>query len=92
MFLFSHKLLKNMFESIIINDVELKQLKQISAKSNQSIILLPSFKSIVDFTLLSYVSIMYEMDLPFVNGLKEFDEIMLMSNILRKCGGFFVNT
>jgi glycerol-3-phosphate O-acyltransferase len=35
---------------------------------------------------------MYELDLPFVNGLKEFDEIVIMSRILRKCGGFFVNT
>ena len=35
---------------------------------------------------------MYEIDLPFVNGLKEFDEIMVLSKMFRKCGGFFVDT
>jgi glycerol-3-phosphate O-acyltransferase len=34
MFLMFHKLFRNMFEQIIINDMELKQLKQVLSKTN----------------------------------------------------------
>ncbi len=53
--------------------------------------LIPSFKSIIDFTLLSYIHIMYDMEMPFIAGLKEFDEINLLSRIMRRCGGYFVD-
>ncbi len=54
--------------------------------------LLPSYKSIIDYVLISYIHIMYEIDMPFVNGLKEFDEIAVVSSILRRCGGYFIET
>ena len=66
-------------------------MKQIIEKNNQSVILLPSFKSILDFALLSYIHMIYEIDLPFVAGLKEYDKIALVSTILRRCGGYMVD-
>lgn len=54
--------------------------------------LLPSYKSIIDYVLISYIHIMYEIDMPFVNGLKEFDEISVVSRVLRRCGGYFIET
>lgn len=53
--------------------------------------LLPSFKSIIDFTLLSYIHIMYGIELPFINGLKEFDEINVLSRVMRRCGAYFID-
>lgn len=71
--------------------MELKQIQQMIQKQNLTVILMPTFKSYVDFLLLTYIHIMYEVDLPFVVGLKEFDEIPVISKILRRCGGIFVN-
>mmetsp|Transcript_29854 Transcript_29854/g.29017 ORF Transcript_29854/g.29017 Transcript_29854/m.29017 type:complete len:189 (+) Transcript_29854:1251-1817(+) len=53
--------------------------------------LLPSFKSVIDFTLLSYIHFMYEIELPFIAGLNEFDQIPLLSKVMRRCGGYFVD-
>mmetsp|Transcript_12795 Transcript_12795/g.12705 ORF Transcript_12795/g.12705 Transcript_12795/m.12705 type:complete len:216 (-) Transcript_12795:318-965(-) len=58
---------------------------------NKTFILFPTFKSIVDFALISYIHVMYELDVPFVDGLKEFDNIMVLSKVMRKCGGFFID-
>lgn len=52
---------------------------------------MPSFKSIADFALLTYVHAIYEIDPPFVNGLKEFDDIRFLSKLLRKNGGYFID-
>jgi glycerol-3-phosphate O-acyltransferase len=54
--------------------------------------LLPTFKSIIDFTLLSYIHILYEIELPFIAGLKEFDEINVLSRIMRRCGAYFIDS
>ena len=53
-------------------------------------LLLPTFKSITDLVLLTYIHILYEIDLPFCNGLKEFDQITFLSKIMRKSGGYFI--
>src|SRR2546430_189123 len=53
--------------------------------------MLPSFKSLIDFVLLSYVHVMYDIELPFITGLKDFYEIPILSKILRKCGGYFID-
>ena len=60
-------------------------------KKDQTIILLPTFKSIIDFTLISYIHFMYELELPFIAGLKEYDEINVLSLTMRRCGGYFVD-
>jgi glycerol-3-phosphate O-acyltransferase len=74
-----------------VNDTELKLIKQLKNVSNHSIILMPTFKSLVDFAVLSYVHFIYEVDIPFINGLKDFDDIAVMSKLLRKCGGYFID-
>lgn len=72
--------------------MELKQIKSMITKTNQTVMLLPSFKSIIDFVLLSYVHVMYDIELPFLAGLKEFDQIPFLSRVMRRCGGYFVES
>lgn len=67
-----HKQARKLFDQIVINENELKSLKNLVQKKKQSVILLPSFKSYADFVLLTYIHLIYEIDLPFVTGLKEF--------------------
>ena len=33
---------------------------------------------------------MYEVDIPFWHGVKEFDDITILSQVMRKCGGYFI--
>ena len=54
-------------------------------------LLLPLFKSIIDTALLSYIHILYEIDLPFIHATDEYNGIKIVSNILKKCGAYFVN-
>ena len=53
--------------------------------------LLPTFKSLIDFVILSYIHVLYEIDLPWVTGLKEFDEINVLSGVMRRMGGYFID-
>jgi len=54
-------------------------------------VLIPTFKSYLDFILLIYTHIIYEINLPFVFGMAEFEDVAILSNLLKRCGGFFVN-
>jgi len=88
---FLHKQFRKIFDQIIINDQELKSLKLLVEKKKQSVILVPSFKSYADFVLLTYIHLIYGIDLPFVTGLKEFEEITFITTLLRKAGGYFID-
>jgi glycerol-3-phosphate O-acyltransferase len=76
----------------MINDNEIKQLKNLIMKDKKPILLVPSFKSHVDLILLSYIHMMYEIDLPIFVGMNEFNNIPIVSSINKKCGGFFVDS
>lgn len=51
---------------------------------------MPTFKSYLDLLILSYIHVMYEMDLPFVLGMSHLSDISFVSSMLRKSGFFFV--
>jgi glycerol-3-phosphate O-acyltransferase len=76
----------------MINDNEIKQLKNLIEKDKKPVLLVPSFKSHADLVLLSYIHMMYEIDLPFVVGMNEFNNISVVSSINKKCGGFLVDS
>lgn len=52
---------------------------------------MPTFKSYLDILLIPYIHILYEIDVPFVLGQKEYDGISFFNKVLRKCGFFFVD-
>eukprot|EP00347_Sterkiella_histriomuscorum_P008623 403344386 len=86
-----HQVFKKIFDQIIVSDPDLKQITQIQQTRGKSVVLIPSFKSYLDFILLIYVHIIYEIELPFIIGMAEFQNVAVLSKILRRCGGFFVN-
>ncbi len=53
--------------------------------------LMPTYKSYLDFLLLSYVNFQYKFSLPFVCGTEDFLNITLLTSMLRSCGGFFTD-
>ena len=76
----------------MINDNEVKSLRSIISKEKRPVLLVPSFKSHVDLVLLSYIHMMYEIEIPLFVGMNEFNNIPVISNINKKCGGFFVDS
>jgi len=40
---------------------------------------------------LIYTHIIYEINLPFICGMAEFEDVAVLSKILKRCGGFFIN-
>lgn len=67
-FFMFHTLFKRVYEQIIINDAELKQVKALLSKPGESVILMPSFKSYMDMILIQYIHIIYGLDLAFLSG------------------------
>jgi glycerone phosphate O-acyltransferase len=66
-------------------------MKHLMEKDGCSVILIPSFKSYVDSILLSYINIINEIDLPFEVGNSKFSNIPWITNILKRCGAFFID-
>ncbi|CDW88677.1 male sterility protein [Stylonychia lemnae] len=86
-----HTRFKRIFDQIIVSDAELKNISNLQAQKGNAVVLIPSFKSYLDFILLIYTHIIYEIDLPFICGMAEFEDVAILSKILKRCGGFFVN-
>jgi glycerol-3-phosphate O-acyltransferase len=90
-FFMFHTVFKRVFDQVIIDDSELRQVKQLlSKKGGGPVILVPSFKSYMDMILIQYINIVYGLDLAFLSGNKEWADITLVSQILKLCGGFFL--
>lgn len=52
---------------------------------------MPTFKSYLDLLLIPYVHILYEIDLPFIMGSKEFEGISFLNKVLKKTGHCFID-
>ena len=69
----------------------MQALKALVNRKKHQVILMPSFRSYADFILISYLHVIYEIDLPFIAGLEKYDEVSLYQKVLRRCGGFWVD-
>jgi glycerol-3-phosphate O-acyltransferase len=87
-----HTVFKRCFDQIIVNDAELKQIKNLIEKEGQSVVLVPCFKSYMDAVLIQYIHIIYGVDLAFLSGNKEWADITVVSKLLRQCGSFFLES
>jgi glycerol-3-phosphate O-acyltransferase len=73
-----------------VSEKEINEIKELHKTSKDSIILVPSFRSYIDFVILSYVHFYFDLDMPFVCGHPNFSNITLFSTMLRKSGAFFM--
>lgn len=90
-FYFSHKLWKQIFEQIIVNNKQIEAIKKIlSTAEPQTVVFAPTHKSFMDFWLISYVCFHYKLPLPLIAAPERFHSMRVVSKILRLCGGFFV--
>lgn len=80
----------------MVSDSDLKQISSILQQSRtsgvaKSVVLVPSFKSYLDFIILLYIHIIYEVELPFTFGMAEFQNVAVLTKLLKRFGGFFIN-
>ena len=90
LFLMFMKFIKNNLDALIINERQLMELKELKEKEGKSIMLVPSFKSMMDFVIISYITIFYELSTPIINAPKN-PKITFFKQIITRAGGFFVD-
>ena len=84
------KFMKNNFDALIINEKQIMELRDLQEKEGKSILLLPSFKSMVDFIIVSYITIFYELSSPIINSPRN-PQITFFKHFATKAGGFFID-
>lgn len=80
-----------MFDQIVVSNQDLELIKKIQRKGKSSIVLVPTFRSYLDLLMIPYVNALFEIDLPFTYGNKDFEGLNYMSSLLKKVGMFFVD-
>ena len=86
----THKILKRVYDKIIVDIKDLKMIKRLQEKSSKPIILMPTRKSYVDMLLIGYVFFANGMNQPFFCTPVQYLDIRLINRIFRSCGSLFV--
>ncbi len=81
-----NKNLRELVEGVFVNDPGINRIKQLLEKKAQ-IILLPVYKSFLDFPILVYSLLLNQIELPFTSGNSEdFPEVRLVDTLLKRFG------
>uniref|UniRef100_A0AC34RF84 Phospholipid/glycerol acyltransferase domain-containing protein n=1 Tax=Panagrolaimus sp. JU765 TaxID=591449 RepID=A0AC34RF84_9BILA len=82
------KVIKKLFDAIYVN---LDQLRSLKAKvATNSVVLMPTHKTYVDFLLLSLLCYHEDVTLPAIAAGSDFQQSKIMGEALRRCGAFFM--
>lgn len=82
--------MKRMFSRIYINESKLLSLKEEMQISQVQYVYVPSHRSYLDFILLSYVLFSHDMALPNIASGKDFYNMKIIGELLRKTGAFYM--
>ncbi|EAS00429.1 male sterility protein (macronuclear) [Tetrahymena thermophila SB210] len=86
---FLHKVFKQIYEKVVIDDVNLKALANHNVKKDGPLIMIPTHRSYIDFLLVSYIFFAYKMQCPHIAAAEDFLNVTVVHHILRACGAFF---
>lgn len=76
----------------MVNQKELRVVKELIEKKEDNVVLIPAYKSYVDFILIAYIHFYYNIDIPFFCSPEDMLHISFFSYLIRSGGGFFLNT
>ncbi|KJH49464.1 Acyltransferase [Dictyocaulus viviparus] len=82
------KVLERIFDAIYVNVEQLKRIRELCR--SESIVFMPSHRTYLDFLLLSVFCFDYEVPLPAIAAGMDFANSWFMSEILRRCGAFYI--
>ena len=78
------------YEGIRVDEKGLENVRNIAAKGECPLVLLPSHRSYVDFIILSYIFFAYNLPLPHILAGEDFLGLGMLSTMLRHAGAFFI--
>ena len=67
-------------------------IKELIEKKEDNVVLIPAYKSYVDFILIAYIHFHYNIDIPFFCSPEDMLHINFFSYLIRSGGGFFLNS
>ena len=86
------KFWSRIYDQIIVNRNGLNVVKQLLEKGEDSVILVPTHKSYLDFLLIAFIHYHYGIEMPFTCGDEQFFNVALVRYLLKSGGGFFMNS
>jgi glycerol-3-phosphate O-acyltransferase len=78
------------YKKIIVNDNQIKRLKQIFAARKGPVIFVPTHRSYVDFLVVSAILYFYGMEVPLICSGEDFLNLAVVADLLRGSGAFFM--
>jgi glycerol-3-phosphate O-acyltransferase len=81
---------RNSYSNIVVNQNQIKQLKEICNTRKGPIIFCPTHRSYVDFLVLSTILYYEGMEVPLICSGEDFLNIAIVADILRSSGAFFM--
>lgn len=79
----THKILKRVYDKIIVDMTDLMIIKQLQEQSKHPIILMPTRKSYVDMLLIAYVFFANGMKQPFFATPSQYQDIRLINRVFK---------
>jgi glycerol-3-phosphate O-acyltransferase len=61
-----HKLWRQMYDKVFINEESVNQIKSILAKENGPLVILPTHRSYLDFLIISYIFFAKNIKMPYI--------------------------
>ena len=80
----------SIYDKIVVNEKIVEKLRQISESKKGPIVFCPTHRSYIDFLLISLVLYYYKIDVPYICAGEDFLNIMIVNNLLRSGGAFFM--
>lgn len=78
------------YSSIIVNEHQIKKLKDLFQTRKGPIIFCPTHRSYVDFMVLSTILYFYGMEVPLICSGEDFLNIAIVADLLRNSGAFYM--
>ena len=86
----SHKILKRMYEKIIVDMTDLKKIKKLQETSKTPILIIPTRKSYIDLILLGYIFFANGLKQPYFSTPCQYLDVKLINKVFKYWGSFYV--
>jgi glycerone phosphate O-acyltransferase/fatty acyl-CoA reductase len=80
----------SIYEKIVVNEQVLQRVRRLCDTRKGPIMFCPTHRSYIDFLLVSVVLYYYKMEVPHICSGEDFLNIMIVNNLLRGSGAFFM--
>lgn len=87
---FLHKVFKQIYEKIVIDDTILQSFANHDAKTHGPLILMPTHRSYIDFLIISYLFFALKLQCPHIAAAEDFLKMAIVPHIMRASGAFFL--